>query len=217
MAIAYLFSSWARPCHIRGRARFDRQPRVPNAGTQIRVHVARFDILGAEEQGFEIEVFTLRIVAPAQGSHVRHSPYAFFVRTHRVLIRGDTDSVRIVGLANAGDPNIELYDPDLWTDEYAFLNQPGQVDIQSDLFYDYRTNVEAYPKWQAWMREKQPRLQVIWGKYDFSFDLGEPERYRKNVPNADVYVLDAGHFGLDTKADEIAALVRVVKGTITST
>jgi pimeloyl-ACP methyl ester carboxylesterase len=105
------------------------------------------------------------------------------------------------------DPNPERYDPDLWTDEFAFLNQPGQADIQSDLFYDYRTNVDSYPKWQAWMREKQPRLLVIWGKYDLSFDLGEPERYRKDVPNAEVHVLDAGHFALDTAADEIAALL----------
>jgi len=105
------------------------------------------------------------------------------------------------------DPRVERYDPDLWTDEFAFLNQPGQADIQSDLFYDYRTNVDAYPKWQAWMREKQPRLLVIWGKHDLSFDLGEPERYRKDVPNAQVHVLDAGHFALDTAADEIAALV----------
>jgi len=106
------------------------------------------------------------------------------------------------------DPNVERYDPDLWTDEFYFLNQPGQADIQSDLFYDYRTNVDSYPKWQAWMREKQPRLLVIWGKYDLSFDPGEPERYRKDVPNAEVHVLDAGHFALDTAADEIAALVR---------
>jgi len=49
---------------------------------------------------------------------------------------------------------------------------------------------------------------VLWGKHDLSFDLGEPERYRKDVPKAEVYVLDAGHFALDTKADEIAALVR---------
>src|SRR6266849_3525310 len=71
------------------------------------------------------------------------------------------------------DPNVERYDPDLWSDEFAFLNQPGQADIQSDLFYDYRTNVDAYPKWQAWMREKQPRLLVLWGKYESSFDSGE--------------------------------------------
>jgi pimeloyl-ACP methyl ester carboxylesterase len=106
------------------------------------------------------------------------------------------------------DPNIELYDPDLWTDEYAFLNSPGQAQIQSDLFYDYRTNVDAYPKWQAWMQKTQPRLLVVWGKHDLSFDSGEPERYRKDVPSAEVHVLDAGHFALDTKADEIAGLVR---------
>jgi len=52
------------------------------------------------------------------------------------------------------DPNPERYDRDLWTDKFDFLNQPGQAEIQSDLFYDYRTNVESYPKWQAWMREK---------------------------------------------------------------
>jgi pimeloyl-ACP methyl ester carboxylesterase len=106
------------------------------------------------------------------------------------------------------DPKIELYDPDLWTDEFAFLNAPGQAQIQSDLFYDYRTNVDAYPIWQAWMQKTQPKLLVLWGKHDLSFDPGEPERYRKDVPNAEVYVLDAGHFALDTKADEIAALIR---------
>src|SRR6201991_4488811 len=60
------------------------------------------------------------------------------------------------------DPKVELYDPDLWTDEYSFLNAPGQAQIQSDLFYDYRrTNVDAYPKWQSWMHETQPPLLVI--------------------------------------------------------
>jgi pimeloyl-ACP methyl ester carboxylesterase len=106
------------------------------------------------------------------------------------------------------DPLVELYDPDLWTDEYAFLNAPGQPQIQSDLFYDYRTNVDAYPKWQAWMQQAQPKLLVLWGKHDLSFDPGEPERYRMDVPGAGIHVLDAGHFALDTKADSIAELVR---------
>ena len=106
------------------------------------------------------------------------------------------------------DPDVERYDPDLWTDEFAFLSQSGQADIQTDLFYDYRTNVEAYPKWQAWMAETRPRLLVIWGRYDPSFDLSEPEAYRRDVPDAQVHVLDAGHFALDTAADEIAGLVR---------
>jgi pimeloyl-ACP methyl ester carboxylesterase len=105
------------------------------------------------------------------------------------------------------DPHVERYDPDLWTDEFAFLNQPGQADIQSDLFYDYRRNVDSYPKWQAWMREMQPRLLVIWGKYELSFDSSEPESYRRDVPRAEVHVVDGGHFALDTAADEIATFI----------
>ncbi len=109
---------------------------------------------------------------------------------------------------------MERYDPDLWTDECYFSQPARQAEIQSDLFYDYRTNVDAYPKWQAWMREKQPRLLVIWGKYDLSFDLSaNRKRYRRDVPNAQVHVLDAGHFALDTAADEIAALVREFVGS----
>jgi pimeloyl-ACP methyl ester carboxylesterase len=62
------------------------------------------------------------------------------------------------------------------------------------------------------MREKQPRLLVIWGKYDLSFDLSEPEAYRRDVPNAEIRVLDAGHFALDTAADQTAQLVRGFMG-----
>jgi pimeloyl-ACP methyl ester carboxylesterase len=106
------------------------------------------------------------------------------------------------------DPNVERHDPDLWTDEFYFLNQPGQGEIQVDLFYDYRTNVENYPKWQAWLREKQPRLLVIWGKYESSFDPSEPESYRRDVPKAEIHIVDGGHFAIDTAADQIAMLIR---------
>jgi pimeloyl-ACP methyl ester carboxylesterase len=127
---------------------------------------------------------------------------------HEEALRKNLLSLATTKTRHIGDdPNIELYDPDLWTAEYTFLNAPGQAQIQSDLFYDYRTNVGAYPKWQAWLQKTQPKLLVLWGKHDLSFDLGEPERYRKDVPKAEVYVLEAGHFALDTKADEIATLV----------
>jgi pimeloyl-ACP methyl ester carboxylesterase len=128
---------------------------------------------------------------------------------HEEALRTNLLSLATTKTRHIGDdPNVELYDPDLWGDEYAFLNAPGQAQIQSDLFYDYRTNVDAYPKWQAWMQKKQPKLLVVWGKHDLSFESGEPERYRKDVPSAEVYVLDAGHFALDAKANEIAELVR---------
>jgi len=106
------------------------------------------------------------------------------------------------------DPNVERYDPDLWTDEFAFLNRPGEKEIQGDLFYDYHTNVAAYPSWQDWLRKTQPRTLVLWGKYDIAFELSEPEAYRRDVPGAEVHILDAGHFALDTDADQIAELIR---------
>ncbi len=106
------------------------------------------------------------------------------------------------------DPNVEAYDPDLWTDEFAFLSGPGQASIQSDLFYDYRTNVAAYPAWQAWLRKNQPRTLVVWGKYDPSFQVAEAEAYRRDLPKAQIHMIDAGHFALDTRADQVAELVR---------
>ena len=120
------------------------------------------------------------------------------------LLSLETTRTRHVG----NDPNVARYDPDLWTDEFRFLNAPGQADIQSDLFYDYRSNVASYPKWQAWMREKQPRLLVLWGQYEISFDRSEPEAYLRDVPAAEVHIIDGGHFDLDTAAEEISALVR---------
>lgn len=105
------------------------------------------------------------------------------------------------------NPDIEAFNPDLWTDEFNFLNQPGQADIQSDLFYDYRTNVASYPKWQAWLREHQPPTLVVWGRFDPSFDVAEAAAYQRDLPKAQVHVLDAGHFALDEKPGEIAGLV----------
>jgi pimeloyl-ACP methyl ester carboxylesterase len=105
-------------------------------------------------------------------------------------------------------PNPERYDPETWESEAALLARPGQRQIQSDLFYSYQTNVAAYPSWQAWLRRHHPPLLVLWGKYDPSFALPEAEAYRRDVPDAEIHVLDAGHFALDEKLDEAATLIR---------
>jgi pimeloyl-ACP methyl ester carboxylesterase len=105
-------------------------------------------------------------------------------------------------------PNISLYDPDLWTDEFAFLSRPAQGDIQMDLFYDYRTNVASYPAWQEWLRRHQPPLLVLWGRFDPSFQVEEAEAYRRDVPQAEVHVLEAGHFALDETPATVARLTR---------
>ena len=136
--------------------------------------------------------------------------------THEAALRTNLLSLETTRTRHVGsDPKIDRYDPDLWTDEVAFLNQPGQADIQTELFYDYRTNVASYPTWQAWMRQNQPRMLVLWGKYDLSFEISEPEAYRRDVPSAEVHVLDGSHFALDTAADEIADLVNAFLHRIT--
>ncbi|WP_010188523.1 alpha/beta fold hydrolase [Sphingomonas sp. PAMC 26605] len=105
-------------------------------------------------------------------------------------------------------PTLDRYDPNAWLAEYAHLSQPGQRQIQSDLFYDYQSNVAAYPAWDAWLREHRTPLLVVWGRFDPSFDVAEAQAYRRDVPDAEVHVLDAGHFALDEKVDEIAGLIR---------
>jgi pimeloyl-ACP methyl ester carboxylesterase len=103
-------------------------------------------------------------------------------------------------------PHPERYDPDSWTDEFAFLSRPGQADIQAALFYDYRTNVAAYPSWQAWMRQHRPPTLVTWGRYDPSFERAGAEAFRRDLPDAEIHLLDAGHFPMDEAASAITTL-----------
>ena len=107
----------------------------------------------------------------------------------------------------AGTSHPERYDPDSWTDEYARLSQPGQREIQAALLYDYRTNVASYPAWQAWLREHKPPTLVAWGANDPSFIAAGGKAYQRDLPDAEIRLLDAGHFPLDEKTDDIAGLI----------
>jgi pimeloyl-ACP methyl ester carboxylesterase len=107
-----------------------------------------------------------------------------------------------------GDPDIEAYDPDLWLDELAYLHRPGQEDIQIELIYDYRTNIDAYPAWQAWLRTNQPPCLVVWGKYDLGFIPAGAEAFAKDLPKARIEIIGGGHFVTDTHTEELVALTR---------
>lgn len=107
----------------------------------------------------------------------------------------------------AGTSHPEAYDPESWTEEFAHLSRPGQREIQADLLYDYRTNVAAYPTWQAWLRQHQPPTLVVWGANDPSFIAAGATAYRADLPNAEIHLLHAGHFALEEKNDEIARLI----------
>jgi pimeloyl-ACP methyl ester carboxylesterase len=93
----------------------------------------------------------------------------------------------------------ERYNPDTWTDEYAHLSRPGQHEIQGDLLYDYQTNVASYPAWQASLREYRPPTLVVWGRNDPSFISPGGEAFKRDVPDAEIHLLDAGHFAWTRK------------------
>jgi pimeloyl-ACP methyl ester carboxylesterase len=107
-----------------------------------------------------------------------------------------------------GVPDPTLVSPDTWTIDQAFLDRPGNQDIQLDLFYDYRTNLPLYARWQAYFRERKPPMLVVWGKNDSIFVAAGAAPYRRDNPRAEIHMLDTGHFALETHGPEIARLVR---------
>jgi pimeloyl-ACP methyl ester carboxylesterase len=106
-----------------------------------------------------------------------------------------------------GTSHPERYNPDTWADEFAHLSKPGQREIQAALLYDYQTNVASYPTWQAWLREHKPPTLVAWGRNDPSFIAAGGDAFKRDLPDAEIHQLDAGHFVLDEQTDEVARLV----------
>jgi pimeloyl-ACP methyl ester carboxylesterase len=106
-----------------------------------------------------------------------------------------------------GRPYPERYNPDLWMDELAFLRRPGMEAIQLELIYDYRSNLSAYPAWQAYLREQRPPLLIVWGLHDPIFSVEGAYAIRREQPAAQLVLLEVGHFAINDAADEIAQQV----------
>jgi len=99
-------------------------------------------------------------------------------------------------------------DPDNWVHDQALLDRPGNLDIQLDLFLDYGTNVPLYPQFQAFFRERKPPTLIVWGQNDKIFPADGARPYLRDLPDAEVHMLDTGHFALEDKADEMIPLIR---------
>jgi pimeloyl-ACP methyl ester carboxylesterase len=104
------------------------------------------------------------------------------------------------------DPS--LVSPDGYTLDNYYLARPGADEIQLDLLLDYASNVELYPAFQEYFRTRQPALLAIWGRNDPFFLPAGAEAFKRDIPAAEVRLLDTGHFALETHADEIAAAIR---------
>lgn len=106
------------------------------------------------------------------------------------------------------DNRKHLISPDAWKHTQAILDREGNADIQLDIFYDYQTNIPLYPKWQQTFREQQTPMLVIWGKNDEIFVAPGGEAYKRDLPKAELHMLDAGHFAVETHSKEIGDLMK---------
>jgi pimeloyl-ACP methyl ester carboxylesterase len=102
-----------------------------------------------------------------------------------------------------GHKNPELISPDNWNVDYRFMERPNARPVQMDLFYDYRTNVALYPKWQKFLGEHKPKTLIFWGQNDIFFTPEGGEAYLKDIPDAEIHRLDSGHFSVEDCLEEI--------------
>jgi pimeloyl-ACP methyl ester carboxylesterase len=113
------------------------------------------------------------------------------------------ETIRQVYLYGHKDP--EIISPDNWNMDFRFMERPNARRVQMDLFYDYRTNVALYPKWQKFLQERQPKSLIFWGQNDIFFTQEGGESYLKDLPDAEMHRLDSGHFAVEDCIDEIAS------------
>ncbi|MGE0055324.1 MAG: alpha/beta fold hydrolase [Hyphomicrobium sp.] len=104
-----------------------------------------------------------------------------------------------------GASRAERINPDAWIYDQALLDRPENDKVQVELLYQYQDNVAQYPKWQEYLRTKQPPVLVVWGNNDPFFTTKGRDAFKTLVPSAEVHAYDAGHFALETHAGEIAA------------
>jgi pimeloyl-ACP methyl ester carboxylesterase len=111
-----------------------------------------------------------------------------------------------------GTRNPNRISPDNWLIDQALLDRSGNQEIQLQLFYDYRTNLPLYPKWQAYFRKYQPPTLIVWGKNDLIFPAEGAYPYKRDLKNIEFHLLDTGHFALEEEGDTIATYIREFLG-----
>jgi pimeloyl-ACP methyl ester carboxylesterase len=97
-----------------------------------------------------------------------------------------------------------LVDPEAWSHDYALLSRQGNDEIQLALFRDYATNSPMYPKVHAYFRETKVPLLAVWGRGDEIFGPAGAEAFAADLPDAELHLVDGGHFLLESALDEVA-------------
>ena len=102
----------------------------------------------------------------------------------------------------------EKISPDNWVMDACNMGSPKIKEVHLDLFYDYRKNLDEYPKWQEYLRKNQPPMLIVWGKNDAFFPESGAKAYKKDVHKIDYNIYDTGHFALEEYAHDIIPKMR---------
>lgn len=108
-----------------------------------------------------------------------------------------------------GEAQVSRIAPESYTLDQHFLDRPGNDEIQLDLFGDYQANVAAYPRFHEYLRAHRPPTLAVWGKHDPFFLPAGAEAFRRDIADAEVHLIDAGHFPLETHLDEIVRIIQL--------
>lgn len=106
-----------------------------------------------------------------------------------------------------GVKDLTRIDPDSYTVDQLFLDRPGNHAIQLNLLQNYQANLRHYDEWHRFFREKQPKTLIVWGKNDPFFTVEGAQAYLRDIPNAELHLLDTGHFALEDYGDFIAGQI----------
>ena len=129
-------------------------------------------------------------------------------QAHREACRESFSPAAVKGWQYLHGADPERVAPDGYTLDLAYLARPEADEVQLDLIYDYRHNIEIYPAIQAYLRAARPPFLAAWGRHDPAFIPAGAEAYRRDLPQAEIHLLDTGHFALETHAAAIGGLMR---------
>jgi pimeloyl-ACP methyl ester carboxylesterase len=97
--------------------------------------------------------------------------------------------------------------PDNWVIDQAYQDRPGNKDIQLSILYYAKRDLDVFDDWQQYFRKQQPPTLITWGKNDGIFTVEGAELFKRDIPSAELHLLDTGHFALEEEVDRIGSLM----------
>jgi pimeloyl-ACP methyl ester carboxylesterase len=98
--------------------------------------------------------------------------------------------------------------PDLWTLHWALMSSPERVANLVRLLEDQPTTLDWMPREQAYLREHRPPTLIVWGPHDGYMPEASARAYHRDLPDAELHLLNGGHWLLETHLGELLPLIR---------